>query len=102
MSDYIAKISDDMEEAYNLLTDKMKEKYSSIDAYRKYINDNKNNFTTIADKCRVVEKDNDTRTYYVIDGNENEYTFYEDGIMNYTVEYYLKQPNVAIFCLQLG
>ena len=90
MSDYIDKINNDINSAYELLTVKMKEKYPTIDSYQTYINNNKDKFTTVADKCRVTEGKDNTRTYYVVDGNENEYTFYEDGIMNYTVDYYLK------------
>lgn len=90
MSDYLNKINNDIESAYNILTTEMKKKYPSIDSYQNYINNNKSKFTTTADKCSVTEKDDYSRTYYVIDENENEYTFYEDGIMNYTVEYYLK------------
>lgn len=90
MSDYVDKTNTDIDSAYNLLTTKMKEKYSSVDIYKDYIDSNKNKITTVADKCRVSESNDNTRTYYVIDENENEYTFYEDGVMNYTVEYYLK------------
>jgi len=90
MSDYVDKINNDINSAYQLLTIKMKDIYPSIDSFQSYINSNKDKITTIADKCRVTEGNDNHRTYYVIDGNENQYTFYEEGIMNYTVEYYLK------------
>lgn len=87
MSDYVGKLNNDIDDAYSILTTKMKEKYSSIDSYKNYLNSNRNKITTVADKCHVTEKEDYTRTYYVIDSNKNEYTFYEDGIMNYTVEF---------------
>lgn len=86
MSDYVNKINNDFDKAYELLSKKMKKRYQSVELYRNYINNEKNKITTVADKCSVDEGDNNTRTYYVIDSNENEYTFYEDGIMNYTVD----------------
>lgn len=87
LSDYLDKIVNDFDLAYNILSDDMKELYSSKEEYKNHINNIFNNLTTIADKCKLDEIDN-SRVYTVIDKNNNRYIFTEESIMNYKVELY--------------
>lgn len=80
LSDYIYKLGNDIEEAYKILDDDMKNKYQSISAFKTYIETNKDKMTTKADKCTKNGKD-----YIVIDNNNNTYTFTEQSVMNYKV-----------------
>lgn len=80
LSDYIYKLNSDIETSYNILNDEMKKKYQTIDAFKTYIETNKDKLTTKADKCTKNGKD-----YIVIDSNNNTYTFTEQSVMNYKV-----------------
>ena len=80
LSDYIYKLGNDIEEAYKILDNEMKNKYQSINEFKTYIETNKNKMTTKADKCTKNGKD-----YIVIDNNNNTYTFTEQSVMNYKV-----------------
>lgn len=80
LSDYIYKLNSDIETSYNILNDEMKKKYQTIDAFKTYIETNKDKLTTKADKCTKSGKD-----YIVIDSNNNTYTFTEQSVMNYKV-----------------
>lgn len=88
LSDYIDKLNNDINSAYDVLSNSMKEKYVSLDNFRVYINNNLNRITTDADKCSL-EKVKNKRIYTVLDKNSNKYVFVETNIMNYKVDFYL-------------
>ena len=88
LSDYIDKLNNDINSAYDVLSNNMKEKYVSLDNFRLYINNNLNRITTDADKCSL-EKVKNKRIYTVLDKNSNKYVFVETNIMNYKVDFYL-------------
>lgn len=80
LSDYVDKLNNDIEESYKLLNDNMKEKYATIDMFKAYLEVNKEKITTKAEKCAK-----EGNSYMVIDANNNNYTFYEEAVMNYKV-----------------
>lgn len=80
LSDYVDKLNNDIEESYKLLNDNMKEKYATIDMFKAYLEVNKEKITTKAEKCAK-----EGNSYMVIDANNNNYTFYEESVMNYKV-----------------
>ena len=82
LSDYVDKLNNDIEESYKLLNDKMKEKYATIDMFKAYLEVNKEKITTKAEKCAK-----EGNSYMVIDANNNNYTFYEESVMNYKVSF---------------
>lgn len=89
-SDFINNLFDDTLGSYDLLSDEMKKKYVNSGSYEKYIIDNLSLISTTADKCKLDEYE-DKRIYTVIDNNDNMYKFTENGIMNYVVDFYLKE-----------
>ena len=93
LSDYIDKLNNDINSAYDVLSNSMKEKYVSLDNFRLYINNNLNRITTDADKCSL-EKVKNKRIYTVLDKNSNKYVFVETNIMNYKVDFYLHDNSV--------
>lgn len=82
LSDYVDKLNNDIEESYKLLNDNMKEKYATIDMFKAYLEVNKEKITTKAEKCAK-----EGNSYMVIDANNNNYTFYEESVMNYKVSF---------------
>ena len=80
LSNYVDKLNNDIEESYKLLNDNMKEKYATIDMFKAYLEVNKEKITTKAEKCAK-----EGNSYMVIDANNNNYTFYEESVMNYKV-----------------
>lgn len=90
LSDFLGLLSNDINEAYDLLSDDMKKIYTTSDSFNNYIRNNFNLFSSIADKCRV-DKTDDKRVYTVIDDNQNTYVFTEESIMNYNVDFNLKK-----------
>lgn len=93
LSDYIDKLNNDINSAYNVLSNSMKEKYVSLNNFRMYINNNLNRITTDADKCSLENVKN-KRIYTVLDKNSNKYVFVETNIMNYKVDFYLYDNSV--------
>lgn len=91
LSDYVDKINNNIEEAYNLLSDQQKKQYT-LDKYKEFINANIDKITTDADKCSL-ELSGTNRVYTVIDINKNKYTFTEKNIMNYNVSLYLEEKS---------
>ena len=89
LSDYVDKINNNIEEAYNLLSDQQKKQYT-LDKYKEFINANIDKITTDADKCSL-ELSGTNRVYTVIDINKNKYTLTEKNIMNYNVSLYLEE-----------
>ena len=89
----IDKLNNDINSAYDVLSNSMKEKYVSLDNFRMYINNNLNRITTDADKCSLENVKN-KRIYTVLDKNSNKYVFVETNIMNYKVDFYLYDNSV--------
>lgn len=90
LSDFINTIFYNNEEAYNVLSEDMKKIYIDSGEFEDYINKKFNLISTTADKCRLENID-DKRIYTVIDDNQNTYIFTEESIMNYKVDFYLKE-----------
>lgn len=92
LSDYLDKLSNNIKDSYEVLSNDMKKVYTTEDMYINYINNNINQLSTVADKCKVEELDK-KRMYTVIDSKGNTYIFTEESIMNYKVDFYLKESN---------
>ena len=90
LSDYINYIYQDIDKAYNMISDEKKkeEEFSTLDNFKKYINDNSDKITSVSDRCLLTEKKN-KRIYSVIDKNGNKYDFTENNILNYKVDMYI-------------
>lgn len=88
-SDYYDKIFNDRNEAYNLLSDDMKKKFNSYEEFNTYIKDNISKISSSSKLCKMDEY-KDSRSYSVIDSNDNSYTFTEKGVMNYKVYFNFK------------
>lgn len=86
-SDYYDKLFNDRNEAYNLLSDDMKKKFSDYDEFNTYIKDNVSKISSSSKLCKMTEF-KDGRSYSVIDSNDNNYVFTENGVMNYKVDFY--------------
>lgn len=90
LSDFIDNIYNNINSSYDSLSDTMKKIYPTSNDYKNYINNNFNLISSAADKCKLEELD-DKRKYTVIDTNGNTYIFNEEYIMNYEVDFYLKE-----------
>lgn len=93
LSSYLSLLYDDTEKAYDMASDSMKEKYSTIDSFKKFAIDNVNIMSSTAYKCKQ-EEINDKRVYYVYDSNNNKYKFEEENIMNYKTTIYINNEKV--------
>jgi len=91
LSDYVSLLNSDIDESYNKLSEGMKKIYT-LDSYKDYIRSNKNKITPLADKCSFDDT-GANRVYYVIDENNNKYTFKENNILDYKVEIYLNNED---------
>lgn len=89
LSNFLNITFHDINRSYSLLSNSMKKKYTNNSSYESYVNDNFGLVSTIADKCKLEESD-DKRRYTVIDTEGNTYVFTEKNIMNYEVDFYLK------------
>jgi len=88
-SHYMNKLFNNTVDAYDMLSDNMKKRFSSYEEFNKYINDNMSKITSSSKLCKMDEyKEN--RIYTVIDNNDNSYIFSENGVMNYKVDFYFK------------
>ena len=74
-----------------MLRKDVKEKYT-LEEYKTYIENNIYQISTEADKC-LLEKNDTSRIYTIIDKNKNKYVFSEKSIMNYNVSFYLNEEN---------
>lgn len=88
-SDYVSKLFNNTKDAYEMLNDSMKKRFNTYEEFNKYIDDNISKITSSSKLCNMDEyKDN--RVYTVIDNNDNSYSFSENGVMNYKVNFYFK------------
>lgn len=92
LSDFVSNINENIGLSYNNLSKIMKERFPIFKDYEDYINNNIEKITSEADKC-LLENVGKNRVYTVIDKNGNKYTFTEKNIMNYEVNFYLKDNN---------
>ena len=92
MSDFYNNIFNNIDSAYNYLSDDMKKMYVDVNSYKNYIINNYDMFSSTADKCSLNEINN-KKVYTVIDSNGNSFVFTEESVMNYKVEFYLKEVN---------
>lgn len=90
LSDYIEKLNNNIEEAYEELNKDAKSRYKTLSEYQAYISQNKSKITTEADRC--AKKDLESgRIYTVIDKNQNTYIFYEKSVLDYEVNITIKE-----------
>ncbi len=88
-SDYVSKLFNNTKDAYEMLNDSMKKRFNTYEEFNKYVDDNISKITSSSKLCNMDEyKDN--RVYTVIDNNDNSYSFSENGVMNYKVNFYFK------------
>lgn len=92
LADFFDNITMNINESYNLLSDNMKKIYITNDSYSKYINDNINKMSFVADKCKLQDIDN-KNVYSVIDTNGNRYVFTEESVMDYKIDFYLNEAS---------
>jgi len=90
LDDYVDKIVNSFDTAYEILSYNMKKTYETKEKYKEYIYNNVDKITVNAVKCKM-ETIEDEREYTVIDDKENIYKFTENSVMNYEVEIYLKE-----------
>ena len=76
----------DSEKAYNLLDSEYREeKFSNLNDFEQYINENKEEIENLTVKdCTINYTDSYTK-YYVLDSDNNSYIIKEDSIMNYVI-----------------
>ncbi len=88
LSDFIKNINNNPENTYDLLeTNFRKKSYPKKNDYIKYINNNKDKFSTQIYACNLLSSQK--RIYEIKDMNLNKYIFTEEDIMNYKVEFTL-------------
>lgn len=94
LSNYVDHLFNDLEKAYELLSDSMKKNnnFASFDNFSEYINNNINRITTTCDKCSVEEYKNKV-VYSIIDKNNNKYSFTAKDILNYKVDIYINSSS---------
>lgn len=88
LSNYLNLLDNDLKEAYKITSDKMKIRYNNYESFKEYINNNINNISSTADKCKLDEYKKE-RVYSVIDKNGNKYVFTEKNILNYEIDIYI-------------
>jgi len=90
LTEYIETLVTDIEASYDMLNASFrKEKFSTIDEYKNYINSNIDKFSSVADRCAVTGTNQ--KTYAIYDQNENYYEFLEDEIMKFYVKFELNE-----------
>jgi len=74
------------DESYNLLDSAYRDKrFGSLENYKKYVQDNKDNLANITITKYSADGTEDNMQYMCIDTNENTYTINETGIMQFTI-----------------
>lgn len=86
LSDYKNILSNDLEEAYNILDQEYKEKkFDSYEEFTEYYEDRKNGIFSYSLENYEVTEYNSYTKYICVDSYGNYYIFYATGVMNYTV-----------------
>lgn len=89
-SDYMEKLIDHVEDSYNLLEDDFKANhYANKEDYIHYINSKINTISLEIANCTLTNK-NSQRVYTIRDANGNSFSFIENSIMNYKVNFRIK------------
>lgn len=84
--DYINCMKNNPDKAYGLLDTEYKEKrFSNVEEYKKYINDNKDKINTITMTSYGVKVVDNQKQYTCKDNYDNYYTFKKISAMKYTV-----------------
>ena len=88
LNDFIETVNNDLEKSYDLLSSDFRNKYyAKKNNYIDYMNNNKNKLNTQVYSCSSLSGKN--HIYEIKDMNFNVYTFTEESIMNYKVEFTL-------------
>lgn len=80
-------LASDLSKAYLNLTDEFKIKYP-FNQFTNYFEQNFDLLSTTVEQCSMLHK-GDKRVYTVIDGNGNEFVFFESSILHYQIEFSL-------------
>lgn len=80
-------LASDLSKAYLNLTDEFKIKYT-FKQFANYFEQNFDLLSTTVEQCSMLYK-GDKRVYTVIDGNGNEFVFFESSILHYQIEFSL-------------
>lgn len=84
-ADFTGLLFDNINDSYSLLSDSFKQRYSLI-SYVSYMSPRLTSISSKITDCNV-DYENEKRIYTIIDENSNRFTFLENSIMNYRVEF---------------
>ena len=86
LSDFIRIVNNDLDKSYDLLASDFRRKnYRKKSGYIDYMNKNKSKLSSQIYSCNSLSAKN--HVYEIKDMNFNTYTFTEESIMNYKVEF---------------
>ena len=86
LSDFIRIVNNDLDKSYDLLeSDFRRKNYAKKSSYIDYMNKNKSKLSSQIYSCNSLSAKN--HVYEIKDMNFNTYTFTEESIMNYKVEF---------------
>ena len=86
LSDFINIVNNDLDKSYDLLESNFrKNNYDKKSSYKDYMNENKSKLSSQIYSCNSLSAVN--HVYEIKDMNFNTYTFTEESIMNYKVEF---------------
>ena len=89
LNDFIDKINNNIDDTYYILNEDFRRKqYSKKEDYISFMNNNKDKLSYQVFSCSLVSGKN--HIYEIKDMNFNSYTFIEESIMNYKVEFTIK------------
>lgn len=87
LEDVIGKLSDNIEEVYNLLTQECKQQnFQTYESFKEYIQEKKEVFSQTDIKKYKIDREIEYTKYTIVDENDNQYIFYETSPLNYTLE----------------
>lgn len=87
LDDVIGKLSDNIEEVYNLLTKECKQQnFQTYESFQKYVEEKEEVFSQVNAKKYKIDRDVEYTKYTIVDENDNQYIFYETSPLNYTLE----------------
>lgn len=84
-SDFVNRLVENLDETYDLLENKSN---VNKEDYIKYMNNNLGNINLEITSCNVSTSNN-RRVYTIRDANNNSFTFTEESIMNYKVNFHI-------------
>lgn len=87
--DFIKYVNNDIDGLYNILSDNIKINYSFED-FKKIINNKFNDYKYSLNNCVITyNNENNTKIFNVLDKNNNKVRIYENGVMNYNIDFNL-------------